>query len=69
MTWLGSDVFVAVSVARSYSSDSTPSLETSYAVGAALKSKKKKKKKKEVVNSANIKHNQLLASNQLFLKM
>ena len=41
---LGSDVAVAVAVAvvlaSGYSSDLTPSLGTSYAMGAALKSKK-----------------------------
>ena len=39
---------VAVVQASSYSSDSTPSLETSYAALIALKKKKKKKKKLEV---------------------
>ena len=43
---LGSSVAVAVVLAGSYSSDSTPSLELPYAAGAALESKKKKKTKK-----------------------
>ena len=44
-TWLGSGV--AVALAGSYSSDSTPSLETSICHGCGLKKQKKKKKKKK----------------------
>ena len=46
-THLRSCIAVAVVRASSGSSDSTPSLGTSYAVNAALKKKKKKKRKKE----------------------
>ena len=45
-TWLGSGLAVAVMQAGSCSSDSTPSLGTSYAASAALKRKKKRKKRK-----------------------
>ena len=45
--WLGSGGAVAVAVAGSYSSDSTPSLGTSYVTDAALKRTNKKKKQKK----------------------
>ena len=45
-TWLRSGVAVALAQASSYSSDSTPSLETAVCSGAALKIKDKKKKRK-----------------------
>ena len=42
--WLGYDVAVAVAVASSYSSDSTPRLGTSICHRCSLKKEKKKKK-------------------------
>ena len=39
-TWLGSGIAVAVAVAGSCSTNSTPAWETPYAMGVALKKKK-----------------------------
>ena len=45
--WLGSGIAVAVAQASSCSSDSTPSLELPYDMGAALKRLKNKQTKKD----------------------
>ena len=55
----GVAVAVAVAWASSYSSDSTPSLEPSYAVGAVLKRQKDKKIKLKII---------ILMTTSLFLK-
>ena len=42
---------MAVAMASSYNSNWTPSLETSYATGAALKETKRQKKSQQITNA------------------